>query len=128
MVSLASSVHAGPNTFALLLGSGISAGSGVPTGWEVTLDLVKRLARLRGEDAEEDALFWYRSQTEGDPDYSALLTELAPSPSDRRNLLEPYFEPSEEEMDQGLKLPTKAHHAIARLVAGGFVKVIGPSR
>ena len=124
LVSLASSIHAGPNTYALLLGSGISVSSGVPTGWEVTLALVERLAKLRGEDAGDDPLSWYRNETEGDPDYSALLTELAPSPGDRRNLLEPYFEPSEEERDQGLKLPTKAHHAIARLVAGGFVKVI----
>ena len=124
LVSLASSIHAGPNTYALLLGSGISVSSGVPTGWDVTLELVKRLAKLRGEDAGDDPLSWYRNQTEGDPDYSALLTELAPSPGDRRNLLEPYFEPTEEEKEQGLKLPTKAHHAIARLVADGFVKVI----
>ena len=124
LVSLASSIHAGPNTYALLLGSGISVSSGVPTGWDVTLALVKRLAKLRGEDAGDDPLAWYRNQTEGDPDYSALLTELAPSPGDRRNLLEPYFEPSEEDREQVLKLPTKAHHAIARLVADGFVKVI----
>lgn len=124
LVSLASSIHAGPNTYALLLGSGISVSSGVPTGWDVTLELVKRLAKLRGEDAGDDPLAWYRNQTEGDPDYSALLTELAPSPGDRRNLLEPYFEPSEEDREQVLKLPTKAHHAIARLVADGFVKVI----
>ena len=124
MVSLASSIHAGPNTYALLLGSGISVSSGVLTGWGVTLALVERLATARGEDAGDDPLAWYRDQTEGDPNYSALLTELAPSPGDRRNLLEPYFEPSEEEKEQGLKLPTKAHHAVARLVADGFVKVI----
>ena len=124
LVSLASSIHAGPNTYALLLGSGISVSSGVLTGWGVTLALVERLATARGEDAGDDPLAWYRDQTEGDPNYSALLTELAPSPGDRRNLLEPYFEPSEEEKEQGLKLPTKAHHAVARLVADGFVKVI----
>ena len=124
LVSLASSIHAGPNTYALLLGSGISVSSGVPTGWEVTLALVERLAKLRGEDAGDDPLSWYRNETEGDPDYSDLLTELAPSPGDRRNLLERFFQASEEERDEGLKLPTKAHHAIARLVAGGFVKVI----
>ena len=56
LVSLASSIHAGPNTYALLLGSGISVSSGVPTGWEVTLALVERLATLRGEDAGDDPL------------------------------------------------------------------------
>ena len=122
--SLASSIHAGPGTFALLLGSGISANSGVPTGWDVTLDLISRLAVLRGQNAGENPISWYRGHAGGDPDYSALLTELAPSPSDRRNLLQPYFEPTEDERVEGLKLPTKAHNAMARLVAGGFVKVV----
>ena len=122
--SLASSIHAGPGTFALLLGSGISANSGVPTGRDVTLELIRRLAVLRGENAGEDPISWYRDYAGGDPDYSAMLAELALSPSDRRNLLEPYFEPTEDERAEGLKLPTKAHSAIARLVAGGFVKVV----
>ena len=124
MVSLASSIHAGPKTFALLIGSGVSASSGVQTGWHVTLDLVRRLAVLRGEDAGVDPVSWYRDHADGDPDYSALLSELAPSPVDRRNLLKPYFEPTEEERAEGLKLPTKAHNAIAGMVAGGFIKVI----
>ncbi len=124
MVSLASSIHAGPKTFALLIGSGVSASSGVPTGWHVTLELVRRLAVLRGEDAGDDPVSWYRGHADGDPDYSALLSELAPSPVDRRNLLEPYFEPTEEERTEGLKLPTKTHNAIAGLVTGGFIKVI----
>ena len=124
MVSLASSIHAGPKTFALLLGSGVSANSGVPTGWQVTLDLIERLALLRGEDTGDDPVAWYRNHAEGEPDYSALLTELAPSPVDRRNLLEPHFEPSDDERAEGLKIPTTAHNSIAKLVADGFVKVI----
>ena len=122
--SLASSIHAGPGTFALLLGSGISANSGVPTGWDVSLELVRRLAALRGEDVEDDPIAWYRGHADGDPDYPALLAELAPSPVDRRNLLQPHFEPTEDERAEGTKLPTRAHKAIAELVAGGFVKVI----
>ena len=122
--SLASSIHAGPGTLALLLGSGVSASSGVPTGWDVSLELVRRLAALRGEDVGDDPISWYRSHAGGDPDYSALLTELAPSPSDRRNLLQRHFEPTEDERAEGTKLPTRAHKAIAELVAGGFVKVI----
>ena len=124
MVSLASSVHAGPSTFALLLGSGISASSGVLSGWEMTVDLIRRLATLQGEDPGDDPVSWYRERFGGEPDYSDVLAELAPSQGDRRNLLSLYFEPTDEERDEGLKFPTKAHHAIARLVAGGFVKVI----
>ena len=124
LVPLASSIHAGPKTFALLLGSGVSASSGVPTGWHVALDLIRRLALLRGEDIEDDPVAWYREHAGGEPDYSALLTELAPSPVDRRNLLEPYFEPTDDERAEGLKLPTIAHNSIAKLVTDGFVKVI----
>lgn len=122
--SLASSIHAGPGTFALLLGSGISANAGVPTGWDVTLDLIRRLAALRGEDVGDDPISWYRGQSGGDPDYPALLAELAPSPADRRNLLQRHFEPTEDERAEGTKLPTRTHKAIAELVAGGLFKVV----
>ena len=124
MVSLASSVHAGRSTFALLLGSGISAGSGVFSGWEMTVDLIRRLAVLQGQDPGDDPVSWYRERSGGEPDYSDVLAELAPSQGDRRNLLSSYFEPTEQERDEGLKVPTKAHHAIAQLVADGFVRVI----
>lgn len=33
-----------PGTYALLLGSGVSRAAGIPTGWEVTLDLVRKAA------------------------------------------------------------------------------------
>ena len=90
----------------------------------MTVDLIRRLAVLQGEDPEEDPVSWYRERYGGEPDYSDVLAELAPSQGDRRNLLASYFEPTEQERDEGLKVPTKAHHAIARLVADGFVKVI----
>ncbi len=124
MVSLASSVHAGPGTFALLVSSGISVNAGVPSGWEMMVELIGRLARLRGEDAGDAPVSWYVGHAGGDPDYSDVLSELAPSPSDRRNLLSSYFEPTPQEREEGLKTPTRAHRAIAQLVAEGFVRVI----
>ena len=123
-VSLASSLHAGPGSYALLLGSGVSYSAGVPTGWAVTLDLVRRLAAALGEDPGEDLIAWYREHAAGEPDYSVLLEDLAPSPEDRRNLLESYFEPTDVERADGIKTPTAAHRAIAGLIKGGFVKVI----
>ena len=123
-VSLASSLHAGPGSYALLLGSGVSYSAGVPTGWAVTLDLVRRLAAALGEDPGEDLIGWYREHAAGEPDYSVLLEDLAPSPEDRRNLLESYFEPTDVERADGIKMPTAAHRAIAGLIKGGFVKVV----
>ena len=124
LVPLASSIHAGPGTFALLLGSGVSASSGVLTGWDVTLDLIKRLATIEEEDIGEDPIEWYRKRVDGEPDYSELLTALAPSPFERQNLLKGYFEPTDKEREEGLKLPTPAHKAIAQLLARGFIRVI----
>ena len=69
-VSLASSLHAGPRTFALLLGSGVSVSAGVPSGWNLTLKLVRRLAIAQGDDAGDDPVSWYRAHADGDPDYS----------------------------------------------------------
>ena len=94
------------------------------SGWEMTVDLIRRLAVLQGEDPGDDLVSWYREHFGGEPDYSDVMAELAPSQADRRNLLSSYFEPTEQERDEGLKAPTKAHHAIAGLVADGFVKVI----
>ena len=124
MVSLASSMHARPQTYALLLGSGISVSSGVPSGWQVTLRLIERLAQLHEEDVGVDPIAWYRGRVGGDPDYSDVLADLAKTSADRRNLLEQYFEPDDEEREQGLKLPTEAHRAVARLIADGFVRVV----
>ncbi|MDE0136682.1 MAG: SIR2 family protein [Acidimicrobiaceae bacterium] len=124
MVSLASSVHAGPGTFALLLGSGISVSAGVPSGWGVMVELIRRLALLHNQDAGEDPVSWYRDQLGGEPDYSTIIEELAPSQADRLSLLSEFFEPTPQDQEDGLKVPTRAHHAIARLVADGYVRVI----
>ncbi len=123
-VSLALSMTTGPGTYALLLGSGVSRAAGIPTGWEITLDLVRKAAAAGGEDALDDPLTWYRGRFGKDPDYSEVIAGLARSQAERRNLLRGYFEPTEEERRDGKKVPTAAHEAIARLAAGGYVSVI----
>jgi SIR2-like domain len=124
LVALASSLHAAPGTFALLLGSGISRAAQVPTGWDVVVALAKRVAVLEGAQEPQDPLAWYRERFGDAPDYSALLAQLAPTPAERRNLLEGFFEPTAADREQGVKTPTRAHRAIAELVAGGYVRVI----
>lgn len=106
IVSLASSVHAAPGTFALLLGSGISRSAQIPTGWEVALDLIRRVARLLDDTDPGDPVAWFHTRFGDDPDYSIILERLAQTPADRRNLLTGYFEPTEEDREQGRKQPT----------------------
>jgi len=122
-LSLAFSVHSGPGTYAILMGSGVSRAAGVPTGWEVTLNLVRQLAELQGE-ATEDPEAWYIERFGQEPNYSEVVNRLAPTQDQRRSLLQGYFEPDEEEREEGKKEPTAAHRAIARLCSKGYVRVI----
>ncbi len=124
LLQLAHSVCSGKGVHAVLLGSGVSRAAGIPTGWEVTLDLVRRLAALEGGDAGARPDEWFRQAHDAEPCYSSLLGALARTPAERRTLLQPYFEATEEEREQGIKVPTAAHRAVARLVASGHVRVI----
>ncbi len=124
MLSLAFSVYSNKGVYALLLGSGVSRSAGIPTGWEVVLDLIRKLANIQNEDCEPNPAVWYRDKFGEEPDYSKLLNQLARSPAERNQLLRGYFEPNQEEQEQGLKTPTEAHKAIAELVAGGYIRVI----
>ena len=49
---------------------------------------------------------------------------MALTPSERANALAAYFEPTEEDREAGKKVPTAAHHSIARMVAKGYFRVI----
>ena len=123
-VSLAFSIQAAPQRYALLLGSGVSTGAGIPTGWQITLDLVAKLAAASNESFGGDPEAWYRGRYGEPPNYSRLLDDLAKTPDDRQALLRSYIEPGENDAEAGSKLPTAAHHAIASLVQGGFINVI----
>jgi hypothetical protein len=124
LLSVAHSVQSNKGVFGVLLGSGVSRSAGIPTGWEVTLDLARRLAKLEDDDPGDDLEGWYTGKYGEAPDYSRLLDGLAKTPAERRRLLHAFFEPTDDEHEDGVKEPTEAHRAIARLVARGYVKVI----
>lgn len=123
-VALAFSLYGNKGVYALLLGSGLSRAAQIPTGWEITLDLVRRLGTLEGAGEQPDWAAWYRARAGKEPNYSEVLDALAPSPDERRAILHRYIEPTPEEAAEGLKTPTAAHRAIASLVREGFVRVI----
>ncbi|MBJ6751345.1 SIR2 family protein [Geomonas anaerohicana] len=122
--SLSFSIHSNKGVYAVLLGSGISRSAKIPTGWEVTLDLVRKLAAISGEPCDPSPAEWYRAKFNRDPDYSVLLATLAKTPSERQQLLRGYWEPTDLEREEGAKLPTAAHQAIASLVEQGFIRII----
>ena len=122
--SLAFSLHANPGVYAVLAGSGVSRAAKIPTGWEITLDLIRQLAALRKEKCEPDPEQWYQQSFNKDADYSDLVETVCKTQAERQQLLRPYIEPSAEDREEGTKQPTAAHHAIAGLAARGFVRVI----
>lgn len=124
LTSLAFSLHSNKGAYALLVGSGISRSAGIPTGWEVTLDMIRKVAAITGEDAGENPESWFKSKFGKDATYSELLDTLARAPSERATYLKSYFEPTEQEREDGKKSPTAAHRSIAKLVVSGHVKVI----
>lgn len=122
--SLAFSMQANKGIYAILLGSGISRAAQIPTGWEITLDLIRKLASLEGENCEPDPEQWFLTTKGKPPGYSELLDAITKTPAERQQLLRGYLEPNEQEREEGLKAPTKAHRAVAELVKLGYVKVI----
>jgi hypothetical protein len=119
--ALALTLHHSPGTQALLLGSGISRSAGIPTGWEITLDLIRRLASVQGIVDQPDWSAWYRKRYSKDPSYSEILDSVATTPAERRSIIHSYIDARE---DDETRHPTKAHHAVAKLVALGAVRVI----
>ncbi len=122
--SLAFSIQANPGVYAILIGSGVSRAAKIPTGWDVTLDLIRKLAELHKETCEPNPEHWYLEKFKKEASYSDLLNELARTKAERQQLLRSYFEPTDEEREEGEKAPTAAHRAIARLASQGFIKVI----
>ena len=122
--SLVFSIQANPGVYAVLVGSGVSRAAKIPTGWDITLDLLRKLAQLYDETCEPDPELWYRKKFERAADYSDLLDELAKTPAERQQLLRGYWEPNDREREEGEKQPTAAHRAIAALAAEGFIRVI----
>jgi hypothetical protein len=121
--ALASILASSPGTYALLIGSGVSRSSGIPTGWGIAVDLIRRVAAADGEEPD-DPVAWYNKTESGHLDYSDIIEKLAPSSGDRQALLDPYFEPTDEEREEAKKQPTAAHRAIAELVRSGAIRVI----
>lgn len=88
------------------------------------LDLIRKVANMEGEDPEPEPEAWYQKRFGELPDYGRLLDRLTSTSAERMALLRSYFEPTEEEREQGLKMPTPAHRAIATLVRLGYFRII----
>ena len=48
------SIYENRGVYALLVGSGLSRAAEIPTGWEITVDLIRRVAMAQGEKEQPD--------------------------------------------------------------------------
>lgn len=124
-VALSTSLHAAPGVYAVLVGSGMSSAAGIPTGWRVVQDLIRKIALAEGVDpaeVEEHPEQWWASRGRLEPRYDTLMRVLGPTAAIRHALVRRYFDPSPEE--GGPIRPTEGHMALARLVASGRIRVV----
>ncbi len=124
LTSLSIATHLAPGSFALLVGSGISRAAQILTGWEIVVDLIKRIALAEGIECDPTPEQWYQDRFGVEPNYSDILAKLADTQPERSRIIHRYLEPTDEERAQGIKEPTIAHQAIAELVARGYIRVI----
>lgn len=118
------SLHTNKGVYALLLGSGVSRSAGIATGWEITIDLAKKLSIIADGTEAQSPEKWFQEKYNVPLTYSAVIDRLGKTPSERLGILNTYIEPSAEDNEVGSKNPTLAHKAIARLVKQGIIKVI----
>ena len=124
---LAFSLYSNPGAYAVLAGAGVSRGAGLPTAWDIVVELVAQMAEHDGDGTEIDsdsAAPWYESKYGRTPSYSDVVEKLALTPTERQGLLKKYLEPSEDDDESDPPGPSKAHRAIARLMQAGIVRVV----
>ena len=122
LLRLAFLMHEQPGAYGLLLGAGVATGAGVKQAYEIVDELLLKLAAAAGR--EGDAQAWIAERYREKPGFDAVLETLAGKGLERRSILRDYFEPSEAEKEEGVKVPSVAHKAIAELVRAGYVKLL----
>ena len=120
LTTLAFSIYSNKGAYALFLGAGVSKAAGLPSGWDIVTDLLKKLATQNKVTDSENLEEWFKTKYDRPVGYSSVLQELAKTPTERVGLMKPYFEPVGKERPK----PTKAHYAIAKLAKNGYLKVI----
>lgn len=116
-------MHANPGGYALLVGSGVSRTAGVRTGWDIILDLIRKVGKLRGADELADPEQWFVDEFHSRPTFGGILDLLQLTEEERRKVLRPYIE-GHADMPGGVHSPTAAHRAMAALVKQGAVRLI----
>jgi hypothetical protein len=119
------SLFSNPGAYAVLAAAGVSRGAGLPTAWDIVVDLIQQIAG--DETANIDATTaegWYEARFGRSPTYSDVVERLALTPAERQTLLRRYFESTDEDGNATTPGPSVAHRAIARMMQVGTIHVV----
>lgn len=128
---LAFSLASSPGAYAVLAGAGVSKGAGLPSAWDIEVDLVRQIAQrdkasvvINDNNAEQ----WYAGNYGKNLTYSSVIEEVAYTSHERQALLRKYFEsagPAGDEDQTSIPTPpSAAHRAVAQLVEAGIIRVV----
>lgn len=120
VTALAMAMRGRPGAYAVLLGSGVSTGAGIPTGWAIVTDLCRQVAAGAGTDPGPDPDRWFEDRFGQPPTYATLMEALAPQASERLAIVAGYLSGTDGEP----RRPAPAHRALARLIADELVSVV----
>jgi NAD-dependent SIR2 family protein deacetylase len=126
-LTLAFSLASSADAYALLVGAGVSKGAGLPSAWDIEVDLVRQIAQRDNASVvidNDNAEQWYSDNYHKALTYSSVVEEVARTPHERRALLEKYFEDVDVDGNRIPFPPSAAHRAVARLVEAGIIRVI----
>lgn len=119
---LAFALYSNPGAYAVLAGAGVSRGAGLPTAWDIVVDLIAQMAD-DGDDIDADtASTWYEKRYGSPPTYSDVVNQLALTRTERQALLRKYFENADDSTEP--IRPSVAHRAVARLMQVGTIRVV----
>lgn len=105
----------------MLIGSGVSTGAGIPTGWEIVLDLIGRVAEVTEDESPADLEAWYLDRFGHEPTYSHVLARLGRTAAEREATIRGFIEPSD---DAPGRRPPAAHRGLARLAQAKSLTIL----
>jgi hypothetical protein len=118
---LAFSLYSNPGAYAVLAGAGISRGAGLPTTWDIVVDLIAQMADDEEIDSDT-AGDWYEKRYGRQPTYSDVVHQLALTQTERQTLLRKYFDNTADRAEE--MTPSVAHRAVARMMRAGTIRVV----
>lgn len=119
IVSLSAALAEAPGSCACLLGAGVSVDAGVPTGWGIYRDGLRRLYELETGHAsslsEPELDEWLEDHGRANLGYSSLLDMITPDAAIRREWIAGYFKDV---------APGGAHELLADIISQGIIRVV----